>query len=93
MRVIPCCPLPYSDGRFNELFAVRTICGLYHRRPRRLAEGLKRADTGPTWFALARTGVRAIAVVSGSCVLRSLSPPSVDKFVVNDRRTSVAVWR
>jgi len=46
MRVIPCCPLPYSDGRFNELFAVRTICGPYHRRPRRLAEGLKRAESG-----------------------------------------------
>jgi hypothetical protein len=27
-------------------FAVRTICGLYHRRPRRLAKGLRRADCG-----------------------------------------------
>jgi len=23
------CPLPYSDGRFNKIFAVRTICGLW----------------------------------------------------------------
>jgi len=63
MRVIPCCPLPYSDGRFNELLAVRTICGLYHRRPRRLAEGLKRAESAPTGVALGRSGVRAKAAV------------------------------
>jgi hypothetical protein len=62
MRVIPCCPLPYSDGRFNELFAVRTICGLYHRRPRRLAEGLKRAESGPKGVASRRTGIRVIAL-------------------------------
>jgi hypothetical protein len=23
------CPLPYSDGRFNKIFAVRTNCGLW----------------------------------------------------------------
>jgi hypothetical protein len=28
-RVIPSCPLPYSDGRFNKTFAVRTICCLW----------------------------------------------------------------
>jgi hypothetical protein len=29
MRVISRRPLPYSDGRFNKTFAVRTICGLW----------------------------------------------------------------
>jgi hypothetical protein len=68
MRVIPCCPLPYSDGRFNELLAVRTICCLYHRRPRRLAEGLKRAESRPTGVAQGtaglgrRPGIRLYAV-------------------------------
>ena len=63
MRVIPCCPLPYSDGRFNELFAVRTICGLHHRRPRRLAEGLKRAESALRGVIPGMTRVRAKAVI------------------------------
>jgi hypothetical protein len=57
MRVIPCCP-PYADSRFKELFAVRTICGLYHRGPRRLAEGLKRGGSGLIGIALGRAGAR-----------------------------------
>ena len=33
---------------------MRTICGLYHRRPRRLAEGLKRAESGPSKVRLGK---------------------------------------
>ena len=61
MRVIPCCPSLIRMVASMRYFAVRTICGLYHRRPRRLAEGLRRAESAPTRITSGRTGVRAEA--------------------------------
>jgi hypothetical protein len=58
-------------------FAVRTICSLYHRRPQRLAEGLRRAVSGPIGVASGRTGVRAEAAIpwrAGDRLHRPLPP-------------------